>query len=316
MPPSWLSHLEAREEDIAGADFDAIVGDAARVLVFWDAHGYHIADHVLGRLLPLIAARPHLVLMHDISDARHETSPESTGYRGHALWRGNDWRGTRVRLGHLDSAVEQAVAVVDFTSRNGIPVRTATEQIREAIGAHVFRAETMSRTLGELWAPHAHWCHFSLNERPGPYHFPAAERALDPVRPLPSPSAPRAVVRETSLRLERARHTQSLEMVVTGRADDHGGPEFLERLVAAAVHNHALLERAGIPHTFTLVEWNPVPGRRLLAEAVAERLPFWGRAYVVDSAWHAAIPHQCPAAVHGVLRQERRGAALDRGLRS
>ena len=42
-------------------------------------------------------------------------------------------------------------------------------------------------------------------------------------------------------------------------------------------------------HTFTLVEWNPVPGRRLLAEAVAERLPFWGRAYVVEPAWHAAI---------------------------
>ena len=91
-------------------------------------------------------------------------------------------------------------------------------------------------------------------------------------------------------RLPRARgHAQSLEIVVTGRADDHGGPEFLERLVAAASHNHALLERAGIAHTFTLVEWNPVPGRRLLAEAVAERLPFWGRAYVVDPAWHAAI---------------------------
>ena len=52
VPPSWLSHLEAREEDIAAADFEAIVGDATRVLILWDAHGYHIAEHVLGRLLP------------------------------------------------------------------------------------------------------------------------------------------------------------------------------------------------------------------------------------------------------------------------
>jgi hypothetical protein len=289
VPPSWLSRVDAREQDIAGADFEAIVGDAARVLVFWDAHGYHLADHVLGRLLPLIADRPHLVLMHDISDARHETSPDAASYRGQALWRGNDWSGPRIRLGHLDSCVEQAVAAVDFTSRNGVPIRTAADQIREAIGAHVFRAETMARTLGDLWAPHAHWVHFSLNERPGPYRFPAAERTRTPVRPLPAPSTPRAVVREAPVRLEQARHTQSLEIVVTGRADDHGGPEFLERLVAAAAHNHALLDRAGIAHTFTLVEWNPVPGRRLLAEAVVERLPFWQRAYVVEPEWHTAI---------------------------
>jgi hypothetical protein len=32
-----------------------------------------------------------------------------------------------------------------------------------------------------------------------------------------------------------------------------------------------------------------VPGRRLLAEALVARLPFWDRAYVVDPAWHAAI---------------------------
>ena len=289
VPPSWLSHVDAREEDIAAADFAAIVGDAARVLVFWDAHGYHLADHVLGRLLPLVADRPHLVVMHDVSDARYDVPAAAAGYRGHGLWRGNDWSGPFVRLGHLQSNVEQAVAAVDFTSRNGIALRTAAEQIHEIIGAHAFRVETMERALGDLWAPQAHWCHFTLNERPGPYRFPTAARVAVPARPFPTPSTPRTSVRETPVRLERARHAQSLEIVVTGRADDHGGPEFFERLAAAATHNHALLERAGIPHAFTLVEWNPIPGRRTLAEAVIERLPFWDRAYVVDPAWHAAI---------------------------
>jgi len=289
VPPSWLSHVDAREADIAGADFEAIVGDAARVLIFWDAHGYHLADHVLGRLLPLVARRPHLVVMHDISDARYDVPAAAAGYRGHGLWRGNDWSGPFVRLGHLQSNVEQAVAAVDFTSRNGVALRTAAEQIREVVGAHPFRVEEMERTLGDLWAPQAHWCHFSLNEQPGPYLFPAAARVSAPKRPFASPSTPRTAARETPVRIEKARHAQSLEIVVTGRADDHGGPEFFERLVAAATHNHALLERAGIPHTFALVEWNPVPGRRLLADAVIERLPFWGRAYVVDPVWHAAI---------------------------
>ncbi len=288
VPPSWLSHLEAREEDIAAADFDAIVGDATRVLILWDAHGYHIAEHVLGRLLPAVADRPHLVLAHDISDVRYEAPPPRPAGERYGLWRGNDWSGPRVRLGHLDSCVEQAVAMVDFTSRNAVPLHTAAEDIHAAIGAHAFRVEAMERTLDDLWSPQAHWCHFSLNERPGPYRFPAAART-DVPRPAYAAPIPPPPTAAPAVRLERARHTQSLEIVVTGRADDHGGPEFFERLVAAASHNHALLERAGIPHSFTLVEWNPIPGRRSLASEVAERLPFWTRAYVVDPAWHAAI---------------------------
>ncbi|MEO5823090.1 MAG: hypothetical protein ABIT71_21510, partial [Vicinamibacteraceae bacterium] len=290
VPPSWLSHLEAREEDIAAADFDAIVGDATRVLVLWDAHGYHIAEHVLGRLLPAVADRPHLVIAHDISDVRYEAAPPRPASERYGLWRGNDWSGPRIRLGHLDSCVEQAVAMVDFTSRNAVALRTAAEDIHTAIGAHAFRVEEMERTLGDLWSRQAHWCHFSLNERPGPYRFPAAARTELPVAPTAaSPAVALPGTTPAPIVLAPARHTQSLELVVTGRADDHGGPEFFERLVAAATHNHALLTRAGIAHTFTLVEWNPMPGRRLLAEAVAERLPFWGRAYVVEPAWHAAM---------------------------
>jgi hypothetical protein len=289
VPPSWLSHLDAREEDIAAADFEAMVGDAARVLILWDAHGYHIAEHVLGRLMPAVADRPHLVLAHDISDIRYEGPPARPIGERYGLWQRNDWSGPRVRLGHLDSCVEQAVAMVDFTSRNQIALHTAAEDIQHAIRVHPFRVEQMERTLGDLWAPYAHWCHFSLNERPGPYRFPAATRTQVPVAapvvPVPAPTTGAA----PAVRLERARHTQSLEIVVTGRADDHGGPEFFERLVAAASHNHALLERAGIPHTFTLVEWNPIPERPTLAAAVTARLPFWTRAYVVDAAWHAAI---------------------------
>src|SRR5688572_19984075 len=150
VPPSWLSHLEAREEDIAAADFEAIVGDAGRVLILWDAHGYHIAEHVLGRLLPAVADRPHLVLAHDISDVRYEGPAPRPAAERYGLWRGNDWSGPRVRLGHLDSCVEQAVAMVDFTSRNQVVLRTAAEDIHNAIGAHAFRVEQMERTLDDL----------------------------------------------------------------------------------------------------------------------------------------------------------------------
>jgi len=188
VPPSWLSYLEAREADIAAADFAAIVGDAARVLILWDAHGYDIAEHVLGRLLPAVANRPHLVIAHGISDARHDLPPSRPAGERYPLWRGNDWSGRRVRLGHLDSCVEQAVAMVDFTSRNGVVLHTAAEDIHGAIGVHPFRVEAMERTLGDLWAAQAHWCHFSLNGRPGSCRFPAAARAQVPARAAEGPA--------------------------------------------------------------------------------------------------------------------------------
>ena len=88
----------------------------------------------------------------------------------------------------------------------------------------------------------------------------AGRTAAPPVavtRPGAAPSS--------GLTLARATHAQSLEIVVTGRADDHGGPEFFERLVAAAAHNHALLDAPASP-TLHARRVEPVPGRRPLAE--------------------------------------------------
>ena len=71
--------------------------------------------------------------------------------------------------------------MVDFTSRNGLDAahrgRGHPRRDRRAIA---FRVEAMERTLDDLWAPQAHWCHFSLNGRRGPYRFPASARTQVP----------------------------------------------------------------------------------------------------------------------------------------
>jgi hypothetical protein len=80
-----------------------------------------------------------------------------------------------------------------------------------------------------------------------------------------------------------------IEIVITGRHDDYGGPDFVDRLCAAAEHNRAVLTAAGIAHSFTLVEWNPIAGRAWLAEIVKQRLPWWNRCLVVDPVWHRQL---------------------------
>lgn len=80
-----------------------------------------------------------------------------------------------------------------------------------------------------------------------------------------------------------------LEIIITGRHDDFGGPDFTDRLCAAAAHNHRLLTACGVDHRFTLVEWNPVEARPYLADLVRARLPWWHNCLIVDRRWHERL---------------------------
>ena len=57
-------------------DYEQLFSTAGRVLLLWDAHGFEIAETVLGRILPVIASRPHLVLMHDTHPHAAAVVPE------------------------------------------------------------------------------------------------------------------------------------------------------------------------------------------------------------------------------------------------
>ena len=79
---------------------------------------------------------------------------------------------------------------------------------------------------------------------------------------------------------------RELEIVLSGRNDDYGGEDFHERMLTVAAFNHARLTEAGVPHRFTLVEWNPPEGKVPLIDRLRERLPWWHRSFVVSRAWH------------------------------
>ena len=166
VPDGWLDPIDAREADILSFDFAAALGAAKRPMLFWDAHGMDIAECVLGEIVPLMAEKEHLVLMHDLSDARR-MGPETKRYGKHGLWRKNDWEGRRVFLGHIQSAVEQSVAIVDFTTRNGLVVESADRSIDEMLAAHPDRAAEMRATLDDLFSASAHWFYFSCVDRAG-----------------------------------------------------------------------------------------------------------------------------------------------------
>ena len=169
VPDGWFDTLQIWRTDILKFDYQPALSSARRVLIFWDAHGFEIAECVLGAILPLIADKEHLVLMHDLSDNRY-SSEQQMAYGPNGLWKGNNWSGPRLKLGIIDSAVEQAIAALDFTTRNHLTLDSADHSFHSELDA-AQQAE-MERLMGELFNTQAHWFYFSLNESPGPYTFP------------------------------------------------------------------------------------------------------------------------------------------------
>lgn len=176
VEPQWFAPLRAECGDILGYNFEAALTGAKRVLVFWDAHGFEVAECVLGRILPLVQERPHLVLMHDICDARYppEEAAQRNRYDGQRLWKGNNWDGPMLRLGDLHSPVEQAVAILDFTTRNALPLHSADHDLN-ALAEQPDKMAALRESLGDLFSLQACWRYFSLNQCQGAPTFPRFE---------------------------------------------------------------------------------------------------------------------------------------------
>jgi hypothetical protein len=169
---NWFEPLQAMRTDILKFDFQHPLSNAKRVLIFWDAHGFDVAECVLGRILPLVQNRDHLVVLHDFSDARY-LPKETASYDGRGLWKGGNSGNRRLRIGNIDSGVEQSVSVLDFTTRNRIPLESAEQSFHTAFGP---KEQLEMRTLlGKMFEMNAYWFYFSLNDAPGPYQFPMFE---------------------------------------------------------------------------------------------------------------------------------------------
>ena len=132
-----VRHVEVVAGDLTRLDFAPLIGDARSVLVFWDAHGFEVAEHVLAHIMPLIADRKHVVLCHDISDNR-VLGDWWRSYQGTGIWKGmiNHYQsgkpGAYLNLGPFCTLVDQALAIVDFCTRNDLKLHSVDEEIHLA----------------------------------------------------------------------------------------------------------------------------------------------------------------------------------------
>lgn len=179
LPDEWFGPLDARTGDILAVDFAQILGEESRILLLWDAHGFEVASAVLGTILPQLVGRPHLVLMHDISDARH--LPVATrSYAGNQIWQGAAWQertrqpDSRVRIGWMDSCQNQVIAIADFTSRNELELGSADHDFHAFFDTEVKRQDMLDVIGSDLFSMNAHWAYLQLPDDGRELHFPPA----------------------------------------------------------------------------------------------------------------------------------------------
>jgi hypothetical protein len=201
VAPEWFDRIDARVTDILAVDYDEILAGHERVLLVWDAHGFEIADTVLGEILPKLVARDHLIVMHDILDNRYDSQARRS-YDGQPLWKGAAWQeqtgtwGAAVNIGWMHSIQDQVIAVADFAVRNAFEVRSADHEYASFFASQPACSDEMRRVVGgEFFSPIAKWAFWSLTGLAGPFHFPTpadrrpfshrADLPLDPPRRLP-----------------------------------------------------------------------------------------------------------------------------------
>jgi hypothetical protein len=173
----WFRPLEAPIGDILAFDFEKALAGKKRVLIFWDAHGFDVAEYVLGTLLRLVQDMPHIVALHDMTDLRYSGEPDPNGE--YAVWKGSDNGEGRFCIGNLWSKVPQAISVLDFATRNRLTFDSADHSIHTTIGLDPLKKSEMHSVLGpELFDTKAFWYWFTLNEHAGPYKFPPAKRPV------------------------------------------------------------------------------------------------------------------------------------------
>jgi hypothetical protein len=166
VPPGWLDRQEILHADITLASGDEMFQDARRVFLFWDAHGAELARHVLARLFPALEGREHLVMVHDIHDARSEGLDP-----GYVTAEGlpSHWQSG------LMSPYDEMIPILDFVSRNRIRLDTPARAARRRDGGRTGGRDVLTPTVREVVGPTLDLCpsdstvvalaYFSCNDR-------------------------------------------------------------------------------------------------------------------------------------------------------
>lgn len=176
VPKHWFNKLDTRIANILDINFKSLIGEAylrkknkKKILLLWDAHGWDVAEYVLGEALPVLRPLEHLILVHDIS--YFDPNSNNALYRAGTMWRG--YAGDEAKdppylvLNSMESSFEELVALNDFASRNSLKLHSVQEEINDFYHKNQKIKSELEKSPGKDFSDSTssfHW--FSLNASP------------------------------------------------------------------------------------------------------------------------------------------------------
>ncbi|UBF29687.1 glycosyltransferase [Kovacikia minuta CCNUW1] len=157
----WFRVLDPKVTDIPAADVETIIGDSQCVLLLWNVSGSDNTEFVLGRILPLLRNRRHVVIVPNISDTRYTGVSVSYGEQG--LWRNQDGRSNQLILDHLSFTDEKVISILEFAARNRFMFHSADHSFLTDITGNQM-IDLINLSVDRLFWQNSHWFWFSLNE--------------------------------------------------------------------------------------------------------------------------------------------------------
>ena len=172
---SLLDPVEALEADILSFDFEPMLASAKRVFVFWDAHGFDVAQTILTGILRPLQDRPHVAIIHDMADLDAFPS-HFRGFDQAGEWLKYGSASPKYVLGSVGAQYEEGVALVDFASRNQMRLLSAESSYFGELNAE--QVAELDTLFGPDFAQYGFWYYFSLNQATGPLSFPERPVAI------------------------------------------------------------------------------------------------------------------------------------------
>jgi len=148
LPTRWFEPLTIIEQDVRRVDFSLVYGSATRILLFWDMLGYGVTRYILDHALPPLAARDHLILVKDVTDARYH------------------WVENAHRAANLLSQSSEVRALGAFLERNEIRFATAEHALRVWREEHTAEAVELESACVQFPKPNplqaSDWIYFEV----------------------------------------------------------------------------------------------------------------------------------------------------------
>lgn len=156
--------IQFRDGPLHARALEPALAAASRVFIMASNLGPDDARTLLSELLPLLANKEHFVLFPAISDARH------IGQLGY-----EDGGEKYLMLGNAVAHLAYFPKLMDFVFRNRLTLFSADAALDSLWLTDPAVFNQLKASLGGAFSNQAHWRWLTLNEKPGPFVFPAVD---------------------------------------------------------------------------------------------------------------------------------------------